>query len=167
MPGTPVVSAGASGGLPIKVDREATIQKISAGEQSNFTADTDTARGGSGGAALDAELALLGVLFAGGDDFVPGADCLRTHYAAPDEADERFVVAARALSGLCEKKPEASSLCRSSCGDPCRALARSTAGAGCALGGANGSAGFTWLALLAVVRWRWRRARDVILRCSG
>jgi hypothetical protein len=131
--GATLISAGASEGVPIKVDRGGTIRATRPSEWDHFVADTDTAEGGSGGGAFDAELALLGVLFRGGDDLVEESGCYRTHRASGGDAEEAFSYAGRALAELCARHPDASSLCRADCGDPCSALAPATDAEGCSL----------------------------------
>jgi hypothetical protein len=164
VPGMPIVSAGTSGGLPIKVDRGASIRSyVASGEREHFIASSDTARGGSGGAALDSDLVLLGVLFAGGTDLRVSSDCLLSNHADEPDGSERYVFAHRALTGLCDEKPKASSLCREGCGDPCEALPLPEAPRGCALIRANDASdaalGFALLAWM-----RRRRASAISLR---
>jgi hypothetical protein len=131
--GSALVSAAASESVPIKIDRGGTVQQGRLEQRDHFVADTDTAEGGSGGAAFDARLALLGVLFRGGEDFVADGSCERTNRATRADAAELFTYAARAVSDLCALHPDASSLCRHDCGDPCAAQAPQDAAASCAL----------------------------------
>lgn len=120
--GAPLTYSGASEGAPIKVDLGAVVHDSRRDFGDYFVADTDSARGGSGGGAFDQELALLGVLFRGGVDRVVGRGCLMTNRVSSDQAEERFGYASDALADLCDRVPNASSLCRPDCGDPCAAM---------------------------------------------
>lgn len=148
--GDRLISAGASEGIPIKVDAGALIRQVRIAERDHFVADTDTAKGGSGGAAFDAELALLGVLFGGGEDLIEDGACLRTNRVSSDRAEERFAYAARAVDELCQQRPDESSLCRAACGDPCRALEPFRGAAGCSVTTAPVTTGLPWLSIALV-----------------
>lgn len=156
--GDPLVSAGASEGIPIKVDAGALIRRVRVAERDHFVADTDTAKGGSGGAAFDAELALLGVLFRGGEDLIEDGACLRDNRVSSDQADETFTYAARAVSELCQRRPDESSLCRAACGDPCRALEPFRGAPGCSVTFAPAMAGLPWLSIALLFAAVGRRA---------
>jgi hypothetical protein len=149
--GASVLAAGASESVPLKVDRGGTVQRTRPQERDYFVADTDTAKGGSGGAAFDAELALLGVLSLGSEDWVDDGGCLRARRASGEEADEHYSYAGRALADLCARRPEVTTLCRADCGEPCRALPPSARSAGgCASASAKGAdqaAGSSWIGL--------------------
>lgn len=157
--GSALISAGASESVPIKIDRGGAVQQARLQQRDHFVADTDTAEGGSGGAAFDAELALLGVLFRGGEDSIADGSCQRSNHATRADAAETFSYAARAVEDLCAHHPDASSLCRAKCGDPCVARAPETAPASCrASARASGRNAPRWLALgVALVLARRRR----------
>lgn len=122
--GDPIVSIGTGGGVPMKLDAGGVVRALREPWADYFIADTDTSHGSSGAAAFDAQLALLGVFVRGGDDSVlTPSGCNRT-IRQPDGAvaEEQFTYAFRAVEGLCAQSPSVSSLCRTDCGDPCRAL---------------------------------------------
>jgi hypothetical protein len=159
--GDPIVSIGAVGGVPLKWDAGGRVGDARPGTADYFTATTDTFGGSSGGGAFDATLALLGVMSRGADDFADTDEgCART-VRLPDGSDaaEQFTYAARALEGLCSARPEASTLCRPSCGDPCTALAQPPPGAGCSLTGQHIGDVDRRSALLLVVMCFLRRKR--------
>lgn len=132
----PLVIAGASYGLPLKIDRAAQVRAARGPTFDFFVADSDTSHGASGGPALDERHALLGLLARGGVDLAPTEEgCVETvHVPDASQAKEEFTYAARALEGLCERDP-GSSLCRDDCGDPCSALPAVARSATCAAPG--------------------------------
>jgi hypothetical protein len=159
----PLVIAGASYGLPLKVDRAATVRAARGPSFDFFVADSDTSHGASGGPALDGRHALLGVLARGGEDVEPTErGCFETvHVADASQAKEEFTYAARALEGLCERDP-GSSLCRNDCGDPCSALPPAAPAPTCAAFGPSRAAGLPAAPVagalaLAALRRRGRR----------
>jgi hypothetical protein len=119
-----IVSLGAIGGTPIKVDGGGVVRDPRPQTLDYFVADTDTAHGSSGGGAFDQDLVLAGVLARGGPDiFQTEAGCDATvRVPEGQDAQEQFTYAHRAMEGLCRDDPAASSLCRLDCGDPCAAL---------------------------------------------
>jgi hypothetical protein len=148
--GDPIVSIGAGGGVPIKFDAGGRVRAMRE-EGDYFIADVDASRGSSGAGAFTPQLALLGVLARGGIDFLETADgCRATNHVSEELATEQFTYAHRAVADLCAKKPEASSLCRPRCEEPCQALATETflAGGGCSLTG-RGPSNFPGSAVFA------------------
>jgi Trypsin-like peptidase domain len=121
--GDSIVSMGAGGGVPIKFDAGGRIRNLRESSADYFVADVDTSRGSSGAGAFNQDFALLGILARGGLDFVQrGNGCRVTNRVSEELATEQFTYAHRAVSALCAKNPRASSICRSQCGEPCRAL---------------------------------------------
>ena len=132
--GTPILFVGASGGVPLKADQGGTIASLGGPWFDYFVANTDTARGASGGGAFDGEQALLGILERGSPDFRAGPMmCNETVREPEDQSAEELTFAARALEELCARSPAASSLCRPDCGDPCLALPPDDGALGCAM----------------------------------
>jgi hypothetical protein len=122
--GAPLVALDTPAGVPFKADSGARVEDPRSELLDYFTADTDTSHGSSGGGAFDDQLALVGVLARGGEDFVATAQgCLTTvSIPEPTPSEEQFSYATSALAALCESNPQ-SSLCRADCGDPCEPLA--------------------------------------------
>jgi len=166
--GAPVIAVGAGGGAPLKWDAGGHVQDPGAAWLDFFVVDADDSAGSSGGGAFDHELSLLGITARGGTDFVTTPDGCQTTFRAPDSsgAAEEFTCAFRAVAGLCAAAPQASSLCRAGCDEPCQALPAPVAGpddGGCTLAGTGGggAAGVTvTLAALALVLVRRRRLRS-------
>jgi hypothetical protein len=123
LPRSTLTFAGTGGGVPLKIDQGATIFDDGAPTFLSFVADTDSARGASGGGAFDADLGLLGILGRGSSDLAMTPAGCWTTARAPDGVPprEEFTFAARALEGLCAAG-EPTSLCRADCGEPCAAL---------------------------------------------
>ncbi len=172
--GTPLASddvltfAGSPGGVPAKIVANGRVVDAGAPAFARFVANTDTSHGSSGGAAFDKTLAVAGVLMRGAPDYVrtdvsdPG--CVSTARRADEEAAEEFVYAAHALDALCRVEPDATSLCRKDCGEPCQALPRRSADgdAGCSLSRRSGRRDAWLFALLlfgATRRWGSRGGR--------
>jgi hypothetical protein len=167
--GDPLFSISTGGGLPLKVDDGGQVRDAREGTDDCFLADTDTLHGSSGGGAFDAELALVGVMVRGADDFILSPDGCYTSLSQSDVAKalEQYTHAHRAVQGLCAADPS-SSLCRAECEEPCQALPpsrrtreRSASPAGCQLtphpcGAPAG--GLAPLALLSALGWL-RRSR--------
>jgi hypothetical protein len=127
---------GASGGVPLKIDTAGEARDPRPDSHDYFVADTDSARGASGGPAFDAMGAVAGVLARGGPDlFETDQGCNATLVRADASgAEEQFSYIAPALDALCRQAPEASSLCRKDCGETCSALPRpARAAASCAV----------------------------------
>jgi hypothetical protein len=122
--GEGLVSIGAAFGVPFKIEAGGTVRDARATSGDYFVADSDTSAGSSGGPALDTDLNLAGILARGGTDLeVTEAGCARTvRVDEGAEAQEQFTYASSALKELCQVDPHASSLCRSTCGEPCGAL---------------------------------------------
>jgi hypothetical protein len=158
--GDPVSFVGAGGGIPLKLDPGGRVRDLRLDGRDFFLADTDSTGGASGGALLDREGHLLGILAKGGSDFTVTAAGCRSLIHQPDGArtEEEFSYVHHALAALCDADPGASSLCRSDCETPCRALAPPDGG--CALGGGTSRAPElgTGLGLLFLI-WRRRRSR--------
>jgi hypothetical protein len=148
--GQPLTFVGTSGGTPLKIDSGATLHDPGAPWFDYFRADTDSARGASGGGAFDGVRALLGVLARGGADYVTNAGgCKVTAVRPPGAApEEELTYAARAREGLC-RSPHASSLCRPDCGERCRALPLDAAGCAAAPGTAARTSPLLFLLALA------------------
>jgi hypothetical protein len=164
--GDPFVFVGAGGGVPMKVDRGASIAELGEPWFDFFVANTDSLRGASGGGAFDPSgLALLAVLERGGTDYAMTERGCRASVRVADGVppEEELTFTARAVDGLCSQQPEASSLCRVGCGDPCAALPRVVPGAAASCswtpgGVANGSAAPIPVVLLLFC-YRNRRVR--------
>jgi hypothetical protein len=158
----PLVSIGAGGGIPIKVDAGGRVVDERGPIFDYFVADTDTAHGSSGGGAFDQEFALVGVLARGASDFVWTDDwCSVAAHADSVEAAEEFTFAYLAVNGLCDSAVgAASSLCRPSCGSPCAALPREPVpDGGCRLVANGDSEAGPWvLPIVVVVISRARRS---------
>jgi hypothetical protein len=121
-PGALLRAMSTCGGTPIKVDQGGSILGVDPGGVF-FRADTDTSHGSSGGPAFDQDLNLVGVLARGGTDLEETAEhCYRSRQAEGDDG-EQFTLASTALTSLCAHVPDAASICRSACGEPCSALA--------------------------------------------
>jgi V8-like Glu-specific endopeptidase len=125
--GDPLVVMGYGGGIPLKIDHGATVRHVRAESMDYFSADADTFSGASGGAALDEQLVLTGITSRGQQDLQETErGCQTAVRIAVDASNARqvedFTFAYRALEGLCRADPDASSLCRQDCGDPCVAL---------------------------------------------
>lgn len=120
--GEPLLSIGASGGTPLKVDVGGTVRDLRSSSLDYFIADTDTSEGGSGGGAFDPQGSLLGILARGGVDYVASASGCRVTNDQPDlAAQEQFTYVSRAVDGLCSGGTTVSSLCRTDCDEPCTA----------------------------------------------
>jgi len=154
--GSAIVSIGAGGGIPLKLDSGGRIRDARPDVGDYFVADTDTFGGGSGGGAFDPQMNLLGILARGGTDFVATDAGCNAVVQQPDgsTADEQFTYASRAVEGLCAKDPAASSLCRADCGNPCQATMPSppASDGGCSIGGPVSGASWVWSWLLVVIR---------------
>ena len=164
-PGDRVVSVGAGGGVPFKLDAGGRVQDDRAQFDDYFFADTDTSHGSSGGALLDDQFAVLGILARGAPDFVQSADgCwVTSQQANPAAAQEQFTYAHRAIEALCENG-STSSLCDADCEQPCvpKTLplrAEASVGEGCSLGGpARPRPAVPLAGLAACALWVLRRA---------
>jgi hypothetical protein len=169
--GDPVISIGAGGGVPIKLDAGGLVRDIRAGSDDYFVADTDTSEGSSGGGIFDSELALVGTLARGAPDFVAREDgCwISDRESDPALANEQFTYAHRAVEQLCATGA-ASALCDPECGAPCSVLTGpvvsvSDGDGGCAIGGRSNAAtgpGPWMLALLLLAQRRRARVRDSV-----
>jgi hypothetical protein len=161
----PLMVVGASDGLPLKVDRGARVRDARSGAADYFVADSDTSHGSSGGGAFDGQSRVRGILARGQPDLVQteqgcNADA---HQSGIADGGEQFTHAYRAVERLCQVRPEASSLCRPACGDPCEALPRPAPVGGCAYPpgrpGAAMSITFPLLVLATGSCGRGRRSR--------
>ena len=163
--GTPIISIGAGGGIPLKLDSGGEIRDARTDVGDYFVADTDTFGGGSGGGAFDAQMNLLGILARGGTDFVATDAGCNAVVQQPDgsTADEEFTYASRAVEGLCAKDPTASSLCRADCGNLCTAIPPPASDGGCSIEGVIDGNDRMWpwflLLVLPVARRSRRRER--------
>jgi len=163
VPGAGVTSIGAGNGAPVKVDRTARVHAAPASSD-YFVANTDTSGGWSGGGAFDDDMALIGVLARGGTDLVTTvAGCQTTVRVTDADAEEEFTYAHRAIEELCAADPQASSVCRADCPQPCLALPNPLSGAGCTIGPASDSGPSSGGALLllgaTVLIWPGLRRR--------
>lgn len=135
-----VISVGAGGGVPLKLDQGGRVQDLRAGFDDYLVADTDTSQGSSGGALFDSSFAVLGSLARGALDFAPtDAGCYVTNVESePSAAQEQFTYVHRAVEVLCEAHPE-QPLCQRDCEQPCAAGAPlgGSDSDGCALGSAS------------------------------
>lgn len=64
-----VTSIGSSGGVPMKFDAGGRVRDLHEEQSDYFVSDSDTSHGQSGGGAFDADLALIGILARGGNDW--------------------------------------------------------------------------------------------------
>ena len=160
--GSPIISIGAGGGIPLKLDSGGRIRDARPDVGDYFIADTDTFGGGSGGGAFDAQMNLLGILARGGTDFVATSAGCNAVVQQPDgsTADEQFTYASRAVEGLCAKDPTASSLCRADCGSPCAATPAPASDGGCSLAGPIGTDRVWPWPLLPILLFAARRSRS-------
>lgn len=173
--GAPVISIGAGGGAPLKLDAGGRVRNVRPGIDDYFVADTDTSEGSSGGGIFDADLALLGTLARGAPDYVEtGAGCRVTaRESDPALAREQFTFVHRAVEALCAMDASRA-LCDPSCEQPCASAARppdppERADEGCTLSPTATSSGGSGklaragaalvLALLASTERRRRSAR--------
>lgn len=121
----PLTAVNAGGGLPLKIDLGGSVWDPRPETLDCFLADTDTLHGASGGAAFDDDLSLVGVMVRGAGDVVWDADggCWYSFEQLDgSEASEQYTYTHRAIEGLCSLGEGASSVCRSTCGEPCQAL---------------------------------------------
>lgn len=121
--GSPLVFVGSGGGVPMKIDDGAAVFDPGHPWYDRFVANTDSAKGASGGAAFDRTLRVVGTLTRGASDFEMSERGCRVTVRKPEHTipEEQFTFSARALEGLCARNPTVSSLCRPTCGDPCNA----------------------------------------------
>jgi hypothetical protein len=119
-----VVSIGSGGGVPMKFDAGGRARDLREEQSDYFLSDSDTSHGQSGGGAFDSDLALVGILARGGNDWLETEQGCRVtaHQPDPLAAAEQFTYAHRAVEALCSADASASSLCRAECGDPCQAF---------------------------------------------
>ncbi|HEY0711997.1 MAG TPA: serine protease, partial [Polyangia bacterium] len=126
--GESIIFVGASGGVPLKIDSGARVRNSRSDTGDYFTADTDTFRGASGGAAFNQELVPIGILARGGEDFVLTPEGCKTSVRRPasEITEEEFTYLGRAVEALCVSEPSRS---------VCRTYAEGTdkAQAGCSL----------------------------------
>lgn len=164
-PDEAISAVSTTAGVPMKLDAGGHIVDPRAASADYFVADTDTAHGSSGGAAFNRQLAVMGILARGGDDFVEdtGSNCRRTRQESRrSQAVEQFTYVDRALSSLCAVEPRRA-ICHDECGQTCRAALRaadlgSIGPAGCALRSGACRAGWPF-PVIALVSWRMRRKR--------
>lgn len=160
---SPIVSIGATGGIPLKVDDGGLVRDARRALTDYFIVDSDTVKGSSGGPALDEKATLLGVLARGGPDWADTASgCLTAVYEPDrDAAQEHFTYAYRAVEALCAADGVASSLCDSECEEPCRAALpqRGDRNAGCAISTTRRAPSAIWSAGLLLMWRSLRRAR--------
>ena len=159
----PVISIGAGGGVPLKLDEGGRVQDVRPQLDDYLIADTDTSQGSSGGALFDSSFAVLGSLARGALDFnFTAAGCYVTNIESePTAAQEQFTYVHRAVEVLCDEHPNLP-ICRRDCDQPCAAddpLARADAG-GCTLrAAAPRQGGALWLTLALGAALFARRAR--------
>jgi hypothetical protein len=164
----PLVSIGAGGGIPLKLDTGGHVQDPRVDIGDYFFADTDTFGGGSGGGAFDTGMALLGILARGGTDFVLTTDGCNQVVQQPDgaAADEQFTYASSAVEALCARGASASTICRTDCPSPCEALppeaSTGDGASGCAVAGTarGGLAGLSVVPAILLARGRRTRRRS-------
>lgn len=118
----PVISVGAGGGVPLKLDEGGRVQDVRLEFDDYLVADTDTSGGSSGGALFDSSFAVLGSLARGALDFaLTDAGCYVTNVESdPSAAQEQFTYVHRAVEVLCDAHPN-QPLCQSDCEQPCTA----------------------------------------------
>ena len=114
MPGDRLATAGYGAGLPLKVERAATVLARLGPEQ--IATDADTFAGGSGGGLYDPAGDLVALHVSGGVDWQFEGNCTR---AETDGRKEREQRASPAIAGLCRAGWPSASLCRTRpvCGD--------------------------------------------------
>jgi hypothetical protein len=160
-------------GQPAKIDSNAQVVDARASRTDSFVLRTDAFEGSSGSAVIDAQLELLGVLYAGGTDFTPSeAGCSLPQTVVDGEvpvAWERAVRAEHALAALCASEARRASLCD----DGADALdsARTAQSASCAVRAAERSSQRPLLSLgligaFAIARRCSRRAARMRVRES-
>jgi len=155
--GDSIISIGAGGGVPIKLDAGGRVQDTRDGYGDYFVADTDTSEGSSGGGAYAADLGLVGTLARGAPDFVQtSSGCHETDQSdEPSDAREQFTFAYRSVEALCQVEPERS-LCDASCVQPCQpsdaSPGASGSDSGCTFAAQRSAHGSTsaWLPLVAM-----------------
>ncbi len=133
--GAALVTIGADSGLPLKLDASGTVTDARNGSD-YFVANTDTSHGSSGGPVFDEQLALVGVLARGGEDYVLSeTGCLATRRQTEDAAEEEYTYALRAIEQLCQDNPSSGALCAQQCGEDCAAVESqpTESAAGCGL----------------------------------
>jgi hypothetical protein len=168
--GDPILTVGASAGVPLKIDPAGRLRDLREPMRDYFVADTDTSAGWSGGGAFDESLALLGNLARGEPDFMYGDDDCQVDATREDPtgAQEQFTYAYQAVLGLCAVD-DGSGLCDPECEAPCQVAPsrpRLAGGGACSLRpglhAARGSATPFALSLLAALgrRRRSRRKRS-------
>lgn len=118
----PVISVGAGGGVPLKLDQGGRVQDVRTELDDYLIADTDTTQGSSGGPLFDASFAVLGSMARGAVDFAfTDAGCYVTNVESePSAAQEQFTYVHRAVEGLCDGHPN-QPLCQVDCEQPCAA----------------------------------------------
>jgi hypothetical protein len=119
----PVISVGAGGGVPLKLDGGGRVQDVRAEFDDYLIADTDTSGGSSGGALFDSSYAVVGSLARGALDFaLTDAGCYVTNVETdPSAAQEQFTYVHRAVEVLCDAHPN-QPLCQRDCEQPCTAV---------------------------------------------
>ncbi len=98
---------GYPGGIPAKIAAGGAVVSPGAPALDVFEASIDAFGGNSGSGVFDATGAVVGVLVAGQEDYVPRGRCLTVNRLpeAPREA-EQVVYLHRALEGLCAERPD-------------------------------------------------------------
>lgn len=102
--GAPVLVVSTGGGIPLKADAGGRIEDNRLDVGDLFTATTDTARGGSGAPAFDANGALLGILATGEADYTWSDGCATTRrHDSAGPSEEEFTRADAAVHALCNE----------------------------------------------------------------
>ena len=114
--GAKVTVASTGAGLPLKVELGARVTAEQVAPDF-FAADTDTFAGGSGGAVLDAQGELVGLVARGSPDFVADGACRRAARQRAGREQHQHALSIR--DALCEHAWPSSRLCgtQPACGD--------------------------------------------------
>jgi len=172
--GDALLVMGNGGGIPLKIDSGASVRDVRTQSLDYFSADADNFSGASGGAALDQQLTLTGIVSRGQLDFeLAESGCQKAVQITGDDSNpddlEHFTFAYRAVEALCRANPNASSICRTECGDPCLALPLPTylVTGGCSLTHSATTSPFSIAtAFCGVLVWCTRRKRNRVRRAN-
>lgn len=117
--GSSVILAGYPNGIPLKVDAGGLVTTARAEQGDYFVASIDAFYGNSGSGVLGADLAVLGVLVSGADDYADAGTCAIVSTLDPDEAEEAVMYANQATTVLCARGFPSATLCPESAGPTC------------------------------------------------
>ncbi len=119
--GAPLVLVGYPNGIPLKVDAGGIVDAPRTQAGDYFIASVDAFSGNSGSGVLDKDLAVVGVLVSGADDYEYADTCAVVAVLDPDDAEEAVMYAHHAHEALCARGFPSARLCpdgpAASCGD--------------------------------------------------